>query len=112
MPNNNTLKITGIAELPEGMEMGHDYVVAGRMGIEDINKHDENNGEYTYQHKGKLTHIEVVNKVGKTFRGVSKGSKSQKLRWRIMQHGDNDYYEMVMSKLIDNLEDVIGFLKI
>ncbi len=112
MPNDNTLKITGIAELPQGLEMGKDYVIAARMSIPGISKDDNEDGTYTYQHKGKLTHVEIVTDAGKTFKGVAKGSKSQKLRWKIQEHGDNDYYEMVMDRIISNLDEVLRILKI
>jgi len=109
--SNYTIKIIGTAELPESLEMGYDHVVAGRMSIVSIEKQDNQDGSFTYQHKGKLTHIEVVNKAGKTFKGVAKGSKSQKLRWRIMERGDNDYYEKVMDFLINNLDEVLANFK-
>ncbi len=107
MPNSNTIKIIGTAELPNGLEMGQDYIIAARMGIPEISKQDNEDGTFTYQHKGKLTHIELANPAGKTFKGVAKGSKSQKLRWRIMEHGDNDYYEKVMDHFINHLEEIL-----
>jgi len=109
--NSNTLKINGIVELPDGLEMGKDYVIGARMAVPEIAKQDNEDGSFTYAHKGKLTHIELVTKVGTTYKGVAKGSKSQKLRWRIMERGDNDYYERVMEKLINNLDSVLQMLE-
>ncbi len=109
--DSNTIRIIGSAEIPEGLEMGFDYVIAGKVTIKKIEKEDNEDGGYTYSHKGKLQLVEIVNKAGKTFKGVAKGSKSQKLRWRIMEHMDNDGYEILMDKLIDNLESIIEFLK-
>ncbi|MGH7249529.1 MAG: hypothetical protein ACREGC_01000 [Minisyncoccia bacterium] len=92
--------------------MGQDYVIAARMAIKEVAKQDNEDGSFTYQHKGKLTHVELANNAGKTFKGVAKGSKSQKLRWRIMEGGDNDYYEMVMDRIINNLDQVLETLNI
>lgn len=108
--NSHALKIVKTAELPEPLEMGFDYAVAGRMAVVDINKHDEQDGTFTFTYKGQLTHIQVVNKIGKTVKAVAKGSKSQVLRYKIMEHGDNDFYEATMSKLIDNLDEVLELL--
>ncbi len=110
--NSYTLRIIGTAELPASLEMGYDHIVAGRVSIVSIEKQDNMDGTFTFAHKGKLTHIELVNKAGQTFKGVAKGSKSQKLRWRIMQYGDNDYYEQVMEKIIVNLEQILESFKI
>ena len=112
MPNSHTIKIVGTAEIPVMLEMGQDYVIGARMAIPEISKQDNEDGTFTYQHKGKLTHISVVNSAGKTYKGVAKGSKSQKLRWRIMEHGDNDYYEMVMDRIIGNLDQVLKSLNV
>lgn len=108
--NSHQLKIVKTAELPESMEMGHDYVVAGRMSIVDINKHDEQDGSFTFTYKGQLTHIEIVNKVGATLKSVAKGSKSQVLRLRILEQTDEEGYQMIMGKLIDNLDVVLDVL--
>ncbi len=106
--NENTLKIIGTVSLPEPLEMGTDIVVAGRMSVVSIEKKDLENGDFEYCHKAKISHVEVVNKLGATVKGVKKGSKSQVLRLRILEHGDEEYYQQVMSKIIDNLEDIIA----
>lgn len=107
---NHTLKIIGTAELPNALEMGQDYIVAGKLSIPKIEKIDNEDGTFTFCHKAKLIQIELADKAGKTYKGVAKGSKSQKLRWRILETTDNDGYEAVMTKLIDNWEDINEFL--
>lgn len=102
--NSNTIKIIGTAEIPEALEMGFDYAIAGRLSVPSIEKQDNQDGSFTYQHKGKLQLIQIVNKSGKTFKGIAKGSKSQKLRWKIMERGDNDFYELVMNSIIENID--------
>ncbi len=111
--NSYTLKIGGTSEIPTTLEMGHDYVVAGKLSVTSIEKIDQENGEFEFCHKSKLHSIELVNKLGKTVKGKAKGSQSQKLRWSIMEkENTEDYYQLVMSKLIENLDEVLTVLKI
>ena len=107
--NSFDLKLVKTVEIPELLETGHDYAFAGRMCVTDINKHDEQDGSFIYTHKGQLTHIEVINKLGKTFKAVAKGSKSQVLRFKITERGLD--YDLTMSKLLDNLDDVLEVIK-
>ena len=106
--NSNTLKITGIVELPEPLEKRHDYTFAGRLTVRSIESLDNEDGTDTDLHKAQLTHIAIVNKLGATVKGVKKGSKSQVLRFKIMEHGDDEFYQKAMGKIIDNLEDILN----
>lgn len=108
--NDHELKLIKTVFLPEPLEMGFDYAFAGRMSVIDINKHDDQDGSFTYTYKGQLTHVEVVNKLGKTFKAVAKGSKSQVLRMKLLNYGDQEFYEQTMSKIIDNLDEVLELL--
>lgn len=111
--NSHTLKINGTAELPTTLEMGHDYVVAGKLSVTSIEKIDQENGEFEFCHKSKLHSIELVNKLGQTVKSKAKGSQSQKLRWAVMEHENTEeYYQKVMSKIIENLDEILTVLKI
>ncbi len=111
--NSHTLKIGGTCEIPTTLEMGHDYVVAGKLSVTSIEKIDENNGEFEFCHKSKLHSIELVNRLGATVKGKAKGSQSQKLRFSIMEkENTEEYYQAVMSALIQNLDDILTYLHI
>lgn len=110
--NSHTLKINGTAELPTTLEMGHDYIVAGKLSVTSIEKIDQENGEFEFCHKSKLHSIELVNKIGATVKGKAKGSQSQKLRWKIMEkQNTEEFYKLIMGKIIDNLDEILEMLK-
>ncbi len=108
MPNSNTLKIIGTCELPNNLEMGVDHKIIAKVSIPKVEKIDLENGEYEFCHKGRLLNIELTTNEGKSFKARVKGSKSQKLRWAIMEFGDADYYEQAMDKIIANLETILN----
>ena len=113
MGHSFELKLTKTIGIPEMLETGHDYIIAGKMSVTDINKHDEDNGNFLYTHKGQLIQLEFINKAGLTIKGKAKGSQSQKLRWSIMEkENTEEYYQKVMSALIENIDDVISYLHI
>lgn len=109
--NSYTLKINKEVELPEPLEMGYDYTVQAKLAIKSIEKIDQDNGEFEYAHKGQLLYVDTTTKQGKSIKAKAKGSQSQKLRWEIMQHGDEEFYKETMSKIINNLEEILIYIK-
>ena len=110
--NSYTLRIIGIAELPNPLIMGFDYEIKAKVAIPKIEKIDLENGEFEYLHKAKMINIELATQGNKAVKGTAKGSKSQKLRWRILERTDNDGYEKIMDAIINNLDEVLNILKI
>lgn len=105
MPNHE-LKLVKTVEIPQPLEDNHDYVIAGKFSVTDINRHNEDNGDYTYTYKGQLIAVEVVNKQGRTFKGVAKGSMSQVMRAKIINKYSADAYEGVMKALLENFDEI------
>src|SRR6185369_120437 len=103
---SNTLRIIGICELPTPLEMGVDYIVAGKLSIPKIETIDLKIGKFELLHKGKIHSIELADKIGKTFKGTAKGSQSQVMRYKIMDKYGADAYESVMSVLLTNLDEI------
>lgn len=82
-------------------------MIAGKLSVTSIEKIDCENGEFEYCHKGKLIAVELADKLGKTYKGVAKGSQSQKMRAMIINRYGSDEYPIIMGVLLENLDLIL-----
>lgn len=116
--NEYALKITGTAYLSEKLELSHDILVKVEANVVKAEASDNQNGSMDITYKCKLITAEVENDKGKKIKSVSskRWSTSQKIRWNTerirndkdIQIPEEDYYTMVGSAIIANLEEIIN----
>lgn len=107
--NNHVLKIKGSAELPEPLQDETEYVLKVRGTTDGVSRDPNHDGTHTYTYKFGLETVEIEMTGGKVMKVVRKGSQSQRLRAMIMAQGLD--YELTMSKLMDNLEEILEVIK-
>jgi hypothetical protein len=82
--------------------------------IYEVATQDQQDGTFNEIYKAKLVGSTVIKQVGQkeAFICKSKRSPSQRLRAAIWQVNEDDvYYEVLMNKIITNIEEVAEFLK-
>lgn len=82
--NNHLLKITGVSELPNQLELGESYTFLLTADVNSIKKEDENNGTFTFTYSAKQLTGEVKDKLGKIVKFQDKKSQSKKLRSQLV----------------------------
>lgn len=107
--NNHVLKIKGSAELIESLQDETEYIIKVRGTTDGISRDPNHDGTYTYTYKFGLETAEIETIGGKVQKVVRKGSQSQRLRAMILAQGMD--YETTMSKLMDQLEEVLEGIK-
>ena len=105
------LKLNGKVNIPEKLELGHNYhaILGGSITKEE--RLDLNNGDFAITAKFEPITCEVLTPKGKTLKAKDKRKMSQKLRGRIFmiwQEGQeqmdfDEYYEKRMKEIITNL---------
>lgn len=85
MTNSHILKLTGKSELPEAVEIGHNYHVELDGSITAIAEHDNNDGTADKIYTFKPIKLEVLTPKGKTL--VLKDTRSNSQLLRGMLHG-------------------------
>lgn len=82
--NNHLLKITGVSELPNQLELGESYTFLLNADVIAIKKEDENDGTFTFTYSAKQTTGEIKDKLGKVVKFQDKKSQSKKLRSQLV----------------------------
>ncbi len=110
MQDSYVLKLSGKAELPERLSIGHNYKIGLGGSIVDETKSDNNDGSFTYTYRFIPVAISIIDDSGKTIQARDPRSRSQQLRaaiWREWQVKNSDlsfddYYDREMLKLIQS----------
>jgi len=106
--DSQVLKLTGKAELPKPLTIGHNYEIKLNGSITGINKSDNNDGSFTYYHKFEPILVEVITEKGERIKAKDTRRKSQMLRsciWKTWQDSKKNiefekYYDDRMSQII------------
>ena len=110
MENSHTLRITGLAELPEPLEIDKDYLLSVNAGITGITKRTNEQGGFVYTYSAKQRTCEILKDNGQIIKAKVKGSPSKKLRqilWLVWDRSDKSvdeetFYIREMEKIQDN----------
>lgn len=104
--NSHSIQITGLAEIPEPLEIGKDYTLLIKASCNNINKSDQQDGGFSYKYRLKQISGEIQSEYGTTVVFKDKGSQSAKLRAQIMIQAEeegaaqpNTIYEIYMTRL-------------
>ena len=105
------IKLTGTAELPEPLEIGHNYAVSLQGSITAETISDNEDGSKTHYYRFRPVMVEVVRPKGERLRAKDTRSRSQQLRawlfrlWREENSGESfdDYYDRRMLDVMQKL---------
>ena len=106
--DSQVLKLTGKAELPKPLEIGHNYLVSIKGSITAKTESDNNDGSSTFYYKFEPVAIEVIDEKGERIQAKDTRRKSQMLRsciWKRWQESgedidDKEFYNNLMEKII------------
>lgn len=105
---SHDIKLSGKFAVEFAPQIDRDYQIALTGGITSIAKTSNEDGTYSYTYNLKPVHGEIVNDKGETKKLSKKGSQAQ--RFRFMVEGMGREYEPTMSKLMDNIDQVLDLL--
>lgn len=114
MNDTHLIKISGKAELPKPIDIGHNFRVALSGSVTSVNKSDNENGEFTFTYLFKPITVEVLTALGETIKAKDTRSASQLLRarfWAIWKNGNypdnfDTWYQKLMIKLLENAKEL------
>lgn len=109
------LKINGRVNIPQRLEIGHNWNVSLSGSITKEERSDNNDGSFTTAFKFEPIQVEVLTPKGETIKAKDKRKLSQKLRGRLFmiwqeskQELDFDeFYDRAMAKIINDCETII-----
>lgn len=116
--NDRVLHITGGASITEDLELETTYLLSAEITTKSVGDQRSNgDGTVNLHTKAGITGLVVLTKGDKVIEGHAKTSKaSQKLRFEIEARADKkgvdreQYYQSLMSKIIDRIDEVDIFL--
>lgn len=106
--NSNSIQLSGKFEIPETLEIDNSYSISFSGGVTSISKHSQENGEYEYVYHIKAENGGILATKGRVVKFIKKGSQAQKLRFELQGLGRD--YDKDMSKLLNNLDQVLDLL--
>lgn len=112
--NDHVLKLTGKAELPNALKIGHNYQVNLQGTITSITETDKNDGSHVLYYKFEPVHIEVINEKGEALKLKDTRRASQQLRARLWTEWKNSktsltfeaWYQKLMLELIKSADEI------
>ena len=115
--NSYTARIVGLSELPEALEIGHDYTIVITANCNKISKQDNEDGSFTFNHSLRQLMAQITSDDGKVIKVKDKKSQSQKLRAQIILQAieegkDSEVeYDLLMGKLRHYWPEVKTYLE-
>ncbi len=118
--NEHILRITGSANLPNGLEIGKRYILEIEADIYDISQRDNQDETMNLTYKAKQTGNTKILDNGKIIiKAESKKTRSQKMHGAIwVQHNMlgltepfEEYYDRIMRKMTVYIPEIISFLE-
>ena len=114
--NSHFLKLTGKAELPEEISIGHNYGLILNGSITAITESDNHDSTFNRMYRFEPVLIEVITERGKTLKLKDVRSSSQLWRgrvWKFWNTSKSDvefdqFYKELMKKMIENFDEIIG----
>lgn len=114
MINQYKIKLnTFSAELSEPLDREARTLITCEADIYEESEQTNNDGTYNKVYRAKVNGSTIVKQgTKKPIMAKSKRSPSQKLRQAIWTlNPDDEYYEIVISKIVANVEEIVEFLK-
>jgi hypothetical protein len=109
--NENVFKITGSASIPQELDLDGIYDITLSVDIKNKAQVSRDDGTFDLIHSGEMNgEITISDKIGTIIRAKKK-SGSQAQVWNFTVSASGEDYKQFMSKMIDNSEAVIEFVK-
>ena len=113
------LKISGKVNIPQRLEIGHNYHVILNGSITKEERADNNDGSFLVTWKFEPVQVEVLTPKGETIKAKDKRRISQKIRgalyfcWKESntQMDEEEFYEQNGLKIIKYMPEVLELLK-
>jgi len=104
------LKLSGKAELPKELEIGHNIKTTLEGSIVSETIEDNDDGSHTHLYKFKPVYVELINEKGERLRAKDTRSRGQQLRaqlwkeWREANEpiGFDEYYDREMLQIMQS----------
>ena len=114
--DNHVLKITGVSELPEPLQMRTEYLLSVKAGINEIRKKDNEDGTFTYTYPAKQISVEVLKKTGEIIKTKDFTKQSQRMRLAIENLRPDGidkeiFYQDTMNNMRRFLPEILEFIK-
>ena len=112
MTNEHVLKLGGKANIPEPLEIGHNYTIHIQGSVTSKTETDSQGEEHIFYYKFDPVLVEVITPTGKTIKAKDLRQRSQQMRavitreWREDQTSTQtaeEYYDERMKELIGTL---------
>jgi hypothetical protein len=105
------IKLTGNAELPEPLSIGHNFKVELQGSITSETIEDNEDGTHTHYYKFKPVIVEAIKETGERIKAKDTRSRSQQLRalvfrnWREGNFSEtfDEYYDRIMIEIMQKL---------
>ncbi len=115
MNDTHLLRISGKAELPQAIEIGHNFHCAIEGSVVSQTKSDNENGEFTYTYLFKPIKIDLLTPKGESLKLKDTRTSSQLFRariWAIWKNGSyaldfDTFYNNLMVTLLQHSEDIV-----
>lgn len=108
--DSHVIKLSGKAELPEALEIGHNFRVKLEGSITAATKADNHDGTFTHYYKFEPVRVEVVTGLGKTLKGKDPRRRSVQMRSLLMKRWQEEgvgefepYYDRKMLEIMQTL---------
>ena len=118
--NEHVMKVTGSANLPEGLKLGHEYSLVVKTDCYDISDRDNQNGTFNRVYKLKQTgEAAITTDFGRIIQSKGRKSKSKALygsfyyeheRRRVAKKFE-DWREQMMVLFIKHLPELIDYVQ-
>ena len=114
--NSHILKLSGRAELPQEIDIGHNYHISMEGSVPKTELHDNEDGTFNRVYTFKPVKIELLDDKGEMLKLKDTRSMSQLFRGRMWKqwqdaHTDmsfDDWYHLLMQRMIQDAEGLAG----
>lgn len=112
--NSHILKLSGKAELPQEIDIGHNYHISMEGSVPKTELHDNEDGSFNRIYTFKPVKIELLTEKGETLKLKDSRSMSQLLRARLWKQwqeaktelGFDEWYNRLMQRLIQDADTI------
>lgn len=113
--NSHILRVSGKAELPEAVEIGHNYHLSVSGSVVSVTESDNEDGTVNRTYTFRPVKIDLLNAQGRTIQLKDARTKSQLFRacaWKAWKDSKSDlsaerYYDELMANLIKYAPEVV-----
>lgn len=115
MINDYYIRLTGKANIPEPLEIGHNYQLRAGGTVTSKTETDKNDGSHVEYFKYEPVVVEIITDAGESIKAKDTRSGSQLFRSRVWAYWNkaetgmefNDFYDRLMEQMIHQATEII-----